>query len=220
MKRLVLRAGRAAAMNAHVLALVASSGCAIGAGTSTVGIWRPKRVVDTNVCIEDAPGHCARTVEVARDLPERSFGGGLLSWFNPGYMRVSGESGADRFALDSHYEYLRGRGGLGAGLRIGANIALGGGTALYTFPVTLVGHWGYERFSLYAGPGYTPYSTETTGMAGAPSTERQGFHVLAGGRVLLKEARLGKITFSTDVFRQYLDGVVATSVTAGFGIHL
>lgn len=198
--------------------LLVLTGCTVGAGTSTVGIWRPKRVVDTEVCIQEQPGRCTRTTEVARDLPERSFGGGLFSWFNPGYMRVDGATRApDRFALDSHYEYLRGRGGLGLGARIGANIALGSDAMLFTLPVTLVGHWGFERFSVYGGPGYTPYATDRLGMA---SIERRGFHVMAGGRVLLKAGRQTQLTASVDTFRQYLDGMVATSVTAAFGIHL
>jgi len=206
----------------RALALVALSGCAVGAGTSTVGIWRPKRVVDTTVCIEDAPGHCAQTVEVARDLPERSFGGGLFSWFNPGYMRVDGAAvGANRFAMDSHYEYLRGRGGLGVGLRIGGNVAIGSDSMLYAFPVTLVGHWGFDRWSIYAGPGYTPYAGEKETMGPTTTTtSHTGFNLLAGGRVLLRAGRSNQLTLSTDVFRQYLDGVTATSVTAAFGIHL
>lgn len=202
--------------------LVVLSGCAIGAGTSTVGIWRPKRVVDTDVCIEDQPGHCAQQVEVARDLPERSFGGGLFSWFDPGYMHLDGTANdPNRFALDSHYEYLRGRGGLGAGVRVGANIAIGSDSTLFAFPVTAVGHWGYERFSLYAGPGYTPYAEDKFSKGQMKTTsESHGFHVLAGARVLLRAGRQYQVTASTDVFRQYLEGVVATSVTAGFGIHL
>jgi len=212
-------------MKKLALALVMLAGCTICAGTSTVGIWRPKRVIDTDVCIQDGGGNCARTVQVARDLPERSFGGGLFSWFNPGYMRVLGAAmGADRFALDSHYEYLRGRGGLGVGLRIGANIAFGSGAMMYSMPVSLVGHWGFERFSLYAGPGYTPYSADKVNTKpGAITTmevDRRGFNVMAGGRVLLKAGRRYQLTTSVDVFRQYLDDVVATSVTAAFGIHL
>jgi hypothetical protein len=209
-------------MKALALALLATGGCAIGAGTSTVGIWRPKRVVDTEVCIQEAPDHCTRTTEVARDIPERSFGGGLFSWFNPGYMHVSGAAvGADRFALDSHYEYLRGRGGIALGLRVGANIAFASDTYLFTMPVTLVGHWGYERFSLYGGPGYTPYANDRVTIGRVDmSTERRGFHVMAGGRVLLRAGRTNQLTASVDLFRQYLDGLVATSVTAAFGIHL
>jgi hypothetical protein len=206
-----------------LVALAGLAGCTVGAGTSTVGIWRPKRVVDTDVCIQDGGEQCTRTVQVARDLPERSFGGGLFSWFNPGYMRVSGAAmGTDRFAIDSHYEYLRGRGGLGLGVRLGANIAVGSGAIMYAMPVTLVGHWGFERFSLYAGPGYTPYAADKVNTTGNMTTEidRRGFHVMAGARVLLKAGRRFQLTSSVDVFRQYLDDVVATSVTAAFGIHL
>jgi len=92
---------------------------------------------------------------------------------------------------------------------------------LAAFPVTLVGHWGYERFSLYGGPGYTPYANDHVKMGGVDTmTERRGVHVMAGGRVLIKAGRSIQLTTSMDVFRQYLDGEVATSVTAAFGIHL
>lgn len=219
-------------MKALVLALVTLGGCALGAGTSTVGIWRPTRVVDTDVCVEDGSDACTQTIEVARDLPERSFGGGLLSIFDPGYAYVSGGTAGSshRFALESHYEYLRGRGGVALGLRVGANLALGGAnvpaksptsTMLFTAPVTAVAHWGTERFSLYGGAGYTPYATEKIENADmTTSTQVRGFNMLAGGRAVLRTGRMYRLSFAIDVFRQYLDSMVATSATAGFGLHL
>ena len=200
------------------LALVALAGCTVGAGTSTVGIWRPKRVVDTEVCIQETPDRCTRTTEIARDLPARSFGGGLFSWFNPGYMHLDGTTrGADRVALDSHYEYLRGRAGFAVGVRLAANIAFGSDSLMFSYPITAVAHWGFERFSLYGGPGYTPYARD---KYKSMTTESSGFHVLAGGRVLLRAGRHYQLTTSFDVFRQYLGDVTATSVTAAFCIHL
>lgn len=208
----------------RLLALVlVVGGCAIGAGTSTVGIWRPHRQVDTVVCIEDPPGRCAKTVQVARDIPARSFGGGVLAWFNPGYLRLRDSDGAtrDRFALDSHYEYLRGRGGVALGVRIGANIGIGMPGSFFTLPVTLVGHWGFPRWSLYGGAGYTPYASDNTTVNDvATTTRRDGFHVMGGGRILLRAGRDTRMTASIDVFRQYLDGTVATSATTAIGIHL
>jgi len=206
-----------------VVCAVAASGCAIGAGTSTVGIWRPHRQVDTEVCFEHvASGDgCARTVEVARDIPARSFGGGLISWFNPGVVHVENSDGApNRLALDSHYEYLRGRGPYALGVRVGANLGIALHSLLFTVPVSVVAHWGYPRFSLYGGTGYTPYASESaTVNDNKMSRDLHGFHVMGGGRVLLKAQRSSQLTLSVDVFRQYLQGVVATSATTAFGLH-
>ncbi len=210
-----------------VICLVAASGCAIGAGTSTVGIWRPHREVDTEVCFEakspdnDSGGSCARTVEVARDIPARSFGGGLIAWFNPGFVHVENSDGApNRFALDSHYEYLRGRGPYALGVRVGANLGISLHSLLFTVPVSVVAHWGYPRFSLYGGTGYTPYASDSATVNDQKmSRDLHGFHVMGGGRVLLKAQRSTQMTLSVDVFRQYLQGVVATSATTAIGLH-
>jgi hypothetical protein len=215
---------------AIVLALL--GGCALGAGTSTVGIWRPHRAVDTDVCVQDGSDACTRTIEVARDLPERSFGGGLVAVFDPGYAYVTGAMGGthNRFALDSHYEYLRGRGGVALGLRIGANLALDlagapkkspTSTVLTTVPVTAVAHWGTERFSVYGGAGYTPYATDEVTDGDTSTTRRvSGFHVMAGTRAVLRTARSYRLSVALEVFRQYLDGMIATSATAGAGLHI
>lgn len=197
---------------------LAVSGCAIGAGTSTVGIWRPQRVVDTQVCVQEKPGTCTRSVEVARDIPARSFGGGVFAWFNPGYLRLGGDAGSrSMFVADSHYEYLRGRGGVAVGGRIGANMALGSDRSLLTVPVTVVGHWGYPRVSVYAGVGYTPYARLR--MDGDPATTLRGFHMLAGARALLRANRSSRMTTSIDLFQYFLQGVVATSATTAICLH-
>lgn len=199
--------------------LLLASGCAIGAGTSTVGIWRPKRVVDTEVCVQErGTTGCSRTTEVARDMPARSFGGGLVAWFNPGYMHLGGDAGSrDLFVADSHYEYLRGRGGFALGGRLGANIAFGADKQMmFTMPVTAVGHWGFERFSLYGGAGYTPYALYKVEDA---STTLHGFHVMAGARYVVQPRRSTRLTSSVDVFQYFLEGVVATSATTAIGLH-
>jgi hypothetical protein len=215
-----------------VIVLALLGGCALGAGTSTVGIWRPHRAVDTDVCVQEGSDQCTKTIEVARDLPERTFGGGLLAVFDPGYAYVSGAMGgtSHRFALDSHYEYLRGRGGVALGLRIGANLALGvadfptkspTSTMLLTVPVTAVAHWGTERFSVYGGAGYTPYATDEISDGDTTTTRRvSGFHVMAGSRAVLRTARSYRMSVAVEVFRQYLDGMIATSATAGVGLHI
>lgn len=204
-----------------ILVAVATSGCAIGAGTSTVGIWRPHRQIDTEVCIEDPPGRCSRTVQVARDLPARSFGGGVVAWFNPGYVNVAnGVASPHRFALDSHYEYLRGRGPFALGLRIGGNLGIGLNSLLFTTPVTLVGHFGYPRWSVYGGAGYTPYAVDKVTVNDVTmSTRMRGFNAMAGGRVMLRNGRGNQLTSNIDVIQQYLEGTVVTSVTTAIGVH-
>jgi len=216
----------------RVIVLALLGGCALGAGTSTVGIWRPHRDVDTDVCVQEGSDSCTRTIEVARDLPERSFGGGLIAVLNPGYAHVSGAMGgtSHRFELDSHYEYLRGRGGVALGLRVGANLAfdLAGApkksptsTMLTTLPVTAVAHWGTERFSVYGGAGYTPYATDEVTDGDTTTTRRiSGFHVMAGSRAVLRTARSYRLSVAVEAFRQYLDGMIATSATAGVGLHI
>lgn len=205
-----------------VLALIATGGCALGVGTSNVGIWRPQRVVDTNVCIRDPAGGCKIVRQVADDMPARSFGGGLIAWTNPGYAHVSGVAGgSDRFALDSHIEYLRGRSGLAAGVRVGANLGVAAHALLLTVPVTAVAYWGYPRFSLYGGAGYTPYAVNQAKLGDATvSRHLRGFHVMAGGRVVLRNAPSYRINAGVDVFRQYLGGPIATSVTGAIGLNL
>jgi hypothetical protein len=206
--------------HAIVLFALCLGGCAIGAGTSTVGIWRPQRVVDAQVCVRKQGTGCERIVDVGRDMPARSFGGGLFSWFNPGYLVMTSDGQAKHmFVMDSHYEYLRGRGGLALGGRIGANIAIGSQeTSLFTLPLTAVGYWGYPRYSLYGGPGYTPYAVQKTGTD--MSTNLHGFHVMGGGRALLNSTRSVRMTANIDVFHhRMLQGVTATSATFAIGLH-
>lgn len=201
--------------------VVAVSACSFGAGTSMVGVWRPQRRVDTEVCIEEAPGRCARTVQVARDVPARSFGGGLLSFFNPGYGRVSlGSKTANQFVIDNAYEYLRGRGGLALGVRVGAMLGLGDSSYSFSMPVTVLGHWGYRAFSLYGGAGYTPFASTQVGPGEMDEpTHGHGFNLLGGARVLLRTNRTNKLSSSVEIVHQALGDASITSVTSAFGIH-
>lgn len=211
-----------------ILALV-TSGCAVGGGTTTVGIWRPHRVVDTDVCIQEtqAPGQgantCTKTVQVARDIPERSFGGGVFAWFNPGYLVVTddGEVG-HRFAIDNHVEYLRGRGGRALGVRVGGNLAVGGDHFMFAVPVTVVGHWGQPRYSFYGGLGYTPYAFDQTTVNEVTTTRYlHGFNAMAGVRTLIKPGRSIQMTGALEIFQYiYFGDVTATSATASIGLHL
>ena len=208
---------------ARIVLVSCASGCAVSAGTATVGIWRPKRVVDTVVCIESAPGVCGKTIEVGRDVPARSFGGGMLSFFNPGYMHVSGASANHRVALASHYDYLRGRGAFALGGRIGADIGLNFGpdrsNLLFTVPVSVIGYWGSAWGSLYGGVGYTPYGSEradvgdTRTRAVCPASTcwpARACCFVPAGPIGSRSARS---------LRQYLGGTRVTSSTANIGLH-
>ena len=213
-------------MRLPLVALVALvGGCTIGGGTTTVGIWRPKRTIDTTVCIQHEPDKCDRVVEVTRDHPARTFGGGMLSWANPGYARITGNGSAQSaFALNNYVEYLRGRGGLGLGLRVGANIAVIGDQLLYSFPLTVVGHLGWERLSFYGGLGYTPVARVTEQPenemdAATTVLSTHGPNALVGSRFILRPGSIG-ITVSFEVMHQMMFDLDATSATASLGLHL
>ncbi len=197
-----------------------AGGCVIGTETAMVGVWRPQRKVDTEVCIEEAPGRCTRTVQVARDLPARSFGGGTLGLFAPGYVHVANAAASrHRFALDTHYEYLRGRGPFALGVRVGGNLAIGSDAQAFTLPVTLVGHWGGPRLSFYAGAGFTPVGREWATVNDVrTSTNLYGLNVLGGARALLRPGRTNQLTTSLVLTHQALGDVSLTSVTAALGI--
>lgn len=200
---------------------LACAGCAISGGTATVGIWRPQRVVDTQVCIESSPGVCAKTLEVGREVPARSFAGGMFAWFNPGYAFVSGSDARHRFVLNSQFDYLRGRGGFALGGRLGGNVAFGLNNLLFTVPVSVLGYWGYPWASVYAGGGYTPYANESGSKDGETrmSTRLHGPHLLAGTRILLRTGRAFRMSTSAEVARQYLGDLTITSSTMNFGLH-
>lgn len=210
-------------MTAGILAMIAlaGAGCAMSGGTATVGMWRPQRVVDTQVCIESSPGVCAKTLEVGRDVPARSFAGGMFAWFNPGYAFVSGSDARHRFVLNSQIDYLRGRGGFALGGRVGGNLAFGGNNLLFTVPVSVLGYWGYPWASVYAGGGYTPYATEAYSDDGKTrmSTRSHGPHLIAGTRIVLRTGRAFRLSTSVEVARQYLGDLTITSSTMNIGLH-
>lgn len=203
-----------------IVALVCA-GCALSGGTATVGIWRPQRVVDTQVCIESSPGVCAKTLEVGRDVPKRSFAGGMFAWFNPGYAFVSGSDAQHRFVLNSQFDYLRGRGGFALGGRLGGNIALGRKHLMFTVPVSMLGYWGYPWASVYAGGGYTPYASEKASSDGetAMTSRLHGPHLLAGTRILLRTGRAFRMSVSAEVAWQYFGELTVTSSTMNVGLH-
>jgi hypothetical protein len=205
---------------ASALVLAGTTACGISGGTANVGIWRPTREIDTVVCIEQAPGVCARTVEVGRDVPARSFAGGMFAWFNPGYMHVQGAGGAHRLALNSHYDYLRGRGAFALGGRIGGNIAFSSSHLMFSFPTSVLGYWGTPGFSIYAGGGYT-YATDNR-YEDEDVVARQalhGLHALVGTRIVLRENRSTRLSVSLEGYRTHFRALTATSATYNIGLH-
>jgi hypothetical protein len=202
-------------------------GCALSAGSggTDVGRWRARQDVDTVVCVEAAaaPGKCDATMVVGRDTPARSFRGGTFSAFNTGYMRASRPGGlTEGVTLDNSFEYVWGRGGLAVGGRLGANVGFATDlkTTYFTLPLSLIGHWGYPRWSVYAGGGGTPYAREKLPAAGDIASRRtlRGFHLLGGARVVVRRARVFQTSLGAEVGRQWLGDVDLTTVTANVGL--
>jgi len=208
------------------LALVSQGGCAVSAGSVNVGQWRPYRQVDTSVCVEAAPGVCQKTLEVGRDSPTRSFGGAMVSWFNPGYLRVSRAGQVTQgAAFNSSVEYLRGRGGFALGGRLGANLASNfasqGRKNFFSIPLSGLVYWGYPLWNIYAGGGYTAYASAKTTTGDTASTETlHGLHLLGGARVVLKNARNYRVSTSAELEQQYLGDTAMMTITGNVGVHL
>ena len=212
---------------ATALVLGTQAGCAVSAGTVNVGVWRAKREIDTKVCLEAASGGCAKTLEVGRDSPTRSFGGGMLSLFNPGYLRARRSDGTvtQGVAFSSSLEYLRGRGGFALGGRLGANLgsnfASQGRTNFFSMPFSVLGYWGYPLWSIYAGGGYTAYASAKTTMGDTSRTETlRGFHFVGGARVVLRSARSYRLSTSAELQQQYLGDTGLMTITGNLGLHL
>jgi hypothetical protein len=208
------------------LALATQGGCAVSAGSVNVGQWRAKRQVDTSVCFEAPSGGCAQTLEVGRESKARSFGGGIVAWFNPGYLRASrGGDVTQAAAFNSSFEYLRGRGGLAWGGRLGANLGSNlksqGGKTFFSMPLSGLVYWGYPLWNIYVGGGYTAYASAKTTVGDSSSTETlRGFHLLGGARLVLKSARNYRISISSELEQQYLGDTLMTTITGNVGIHL
>lgn len=203
------------------LALAMASGCAFSTASSMIGSSRAQRRIDTEVCIEETPGRCTRTVKVARDVPARRFGGGYASFFNPAYAHLGRDRGdRHRFGADNYVEYLRGRGGWALGLRVGAMFVLGAGGGTFSLPVTVVGHWGVPAISVYGGVGYTPYArdTSTVNDVSVASTSH-GVNALAGTRFLLRKNRNSQLSGSVEVIHQAVSPFPITSVSTSIGLH-
>jgi len=213
---------------AAVCALLAS-GCAVGGSSSVVGRWRARRVVDSTACLQSqAPGGgCEKLITIGRDLPARRFSS--LSFVFPatGYMqaRTAGEVGHG-VAFDSYFEYVRGRGGLALGARVGAEVGNGFGNRLFFLtPVSVVGHAGGLWGSVYAGAGYSPAAAEQqyTGneaMPTLPATwHHNSVHVFAGTRFWLRRTLERGFSFNPELRLESFGAATLASLTVNTGIH-
>lgn len=216
---------------AALLIATLATGCALGGSSSVVGRWRPRRVVDSTVCLQSqAPGGgCHRQVTVGRDLPARRFATFLVAWASPGYaiQRGGGERGHG-LAIDNYLEYVRGRGRHALAVRAGATVSSGFGERLYvTTPVSLIGHLGAGWGSLYAGAGYSPVASSTTyvgegedRMPLPAAYHHDSFHVLAGSRFWLTRTLERGLSLAPELRVQTFAGSVMTSLTCNVGVHL
>ena len=207
-------------MSRALLFLAALSACAVGAGGTTVGEWRPKRVVDSTACIATGPDSCGKVIEIGSEQPARSFGGGVVAFAVPGYAQARATGASESaFVLDGSYEYLRGRGRFALACRVGLSLIDGSQHSWIAMPVTAIGHAGGAWGSVFAGVGYAPLLTER--HAGARATYlHDGVEGLLGTRIILRETLGRYITVSPELRYQLAGDATIVSLTANLGLHL
>jgi len=166
------------------LALGMLGGCAFGFGSSYVGQWRERDEVDYEICVEDQAGNCTAQKTITTHRPARRYWG--MSFLFPGLGLAQGSFGdkddtAVRFELAA--EYLRGRGDLAFGLRVGEILDGAGAYWLDAPMATAMGHLGLsDRFSAYAGLGGSPYARLSLDLPGTEEALVQ--HSYLVGRAL------------------------------------
>ena len=199
--------------------LASLSACAVGASGSTVGEWRPKRVVESTACIETGPGVCGKVIEIGSEEPARSFAGGVFTFAAPGYARARANGALEHaFVVDGSYEYLRGRGRFALAGRVGLSLIDGSQHSWIVMPVTAIGHVGGAWGSVFAGVGYAPLATET--HAGAHATYlHNGVEALLGTRIILRESLGRYLTASPELRYQLAGDANILSLTANLGLH-
>lgn len=172
-----------------VIAGLAASGCAVGAGSARVGQWTARRETAFEACLSpyqapaqipltatsgSAPPPCSDRKQVSREIPARRFWGAIYQ-LALGYGSTQhGSESFGSFRMSGSLELLRGRGRWAYGVRggmIGSSApAANDKSGLFGCDITLMGHLSvHERFGLYAGLGYLPYSTvgdDTTFLGG------------------------------------------------------
>jgi hypothetical protein len=214
----------------RALVLFALSGCAVGGSSSMVGRWKARRIVDSTACLQSqAPGAkagCQKEITIGRDLPARRFQSLMFMFFAPGYIQQrDGDKVGHAFAIDSHFEYLRGKGGFAWGVRLGADIASGFEDHLYfMMPVSAVAHVGGLWGSVYAGAGYSPIalSQHYDGDMKTPSEVSyyaDSVHAFVGTRFWLRRDLERGLSFDPEFKVQRFDGTMLLSVTGNIGLH-
>jgi hypothetical protein len=195
------------------------SGCAVGAGGSTIGEWRAKRVVESTACLETTPGVCDKTVVIGSDQPPRSFGGGIVAFSVPGYAYARTPGGSESaFALDGSYEYMRGRGPFAIGARVGVTLLLGQRHDWLVVPVTAMGYWGGAWGSVFAGLGYAPLAkVRSNGVDSMYAHD--GVEALVGTRIILRETLGRLISLSPELRYQRVADSTLLSVFGSLGLH-
>jgi hypothetical protein len=179
------RSCRGPVIAALCLVALAAPGCSFGFGSSYVGQWRAQEKVRFRVCVEDEAGSCREEHEVRERLPARRFWGVEIFFPNLG-PSLSSIDGLDevRFRLEGGLEFMRGRGRLALGLRATALAEFGPDATALAYPIIAVGHLGIsDRFSTYAGLGWSPH---TSFEIGAPlGISRRVARAVAGLQVVL-----------------------------------
>ena len=175
-------------IGALCLVALAAPGCSFGFGSSYVGQWRAQEKVRFRVCVEDEDGGgCREEHEVREELPERRFWGAEIFFPNLG-PSLSSIDGLDevRFRLEGGLEFMRGRGRLALGLRATVLAEFGADATALAYPITAIGHYGIsDRFSTYAGLGWSPH---TSFEIGAPlGISRRVARAVAGLQVVINQ---------------------------------
>ncbi len=163
---------------------LALGACSFGFGSSYVGQWRARNEVDYEICIEDQAGNCTAQKTITTYRPARRYWGFQMLF--PALGIAQGAFGdkddtAVRFELGA--EYLRGRGNLAFGLRLGEVLDAAGAYWFDAPMATAMGHLGLsDRFSAYAGLGGTPYARLSLDLPG--TDEQKVEHSYLAGRAL------------------------------------
>jgi hypothetical protein len=212
------------------LLLLALAGCAVGGSSSMVGRWRARRIVDSTACLQSqAPGGgCEKLITVGRDLPPRGFSSLMFAWAAPGYMQQRG-TGETRhgLALNSFFEYVRGRGGFALGARLGFEADSGFERKVYwLMPVSVVAHAGGLWGSVYVGGGYAPLAFEQQYIGEGEMTTTlpasyhyNSVHVFAGTRFWIQRKLERGLSFSPEFRVQTFGHARLASLYGNIGLH-
>lgn len=199
------------------LALLACTGCGIGAGSAFVGQWRPRTDHAYVACLEDEQGRCVDQKTVDVQVPARRFFGYMVMVSTGAAIVDKSDRSDTRLRIEMLNEFVRGHGRLAWGVRASALIDIGQHAS-----VNLMGLGYYsltERLTLRAGLGYSPF-TRTEGEMSEDAF--LGGRALAGMQFALSRVQSENfIILSLDVDRMYIafdDPVAVTGIVGNLGI--